>query len=103
MMLLVSKGGESTRLPLIWSGFKSQRRRHNLCELSLLSFLHFALRGFSPRTPVFPSPQKQHFQIPIRPGIRYTLSGFVISKSLFKRYTINIWTWMPHYITYLHG
>ena len=29
-----------------------------ICGLSLLLVLVFALRGFSPRTPVFPSPQK---------------------------------------------
>ena len=37
---------------------------------SLLWVLSFAPRGFSPGTPVFPSPQNQHFQIPIRPEIR---------------------------------
>ena len=29
-----------------------------ICGLSLLLVLSFALRGFSPGTPVFPSPQK---------------------------------------------
>ena len=29
-----------------------------MCGLSLLLVLSFALRGFSPGTPVFPSPQK---------------------------------------------
>ena len=32
-----------------------------VCELSLLLVLSFALRGFSPGTPVFPSPQKPAF------------------------------------------
>ena len=42
-----------------------------ICGLSLLLVLSPALRGFPQGTPVFPSPQKnQHFQIPIRPGIR---------------------------------
>ena len=36
----------------------------------LLLVLSFAPRGFSPDTTVFLSPQNQHFQIPIRPGIR---------------------------------
>ena len=36
------------------------------CGLSLLLVLVLAPRGFSPGTPVFPSPQEnQHFQIPI--------------------------------------
>ena len=68
---LGSKGwrtGESTRLPLIWPGFKSQRRRLMWVEFVVGSLL-FSERIFS-GTPVFPSPQKQHFQIPIRPGIR---------------------------------
>ena len=32
-----------------------------ICGLSLLLVLSFALRGFSPGTPVFPSPQKPAF------------------------------------------
>ena len=32
-----------------------------ICELSLLLVLYSALRGFSPGTPVFPSPQKPTF------------------------------------------
>ena len=34
-----------------------------ICVLSLLLVLSFALRGFSPGTPVFPSSQKQHSKI----------------------------------------
>ena len=41
-----------------------------ICGLSLLLVLSLAPRGISPGTPVFPSPQNQHFQIPVRPGIR---------------------------------
>jgi len=33
-----------------------------ICGLSLLLVLSFAPRGFSPGTPVFPSPQKPTFQ-----------------------------------------
>ena len=40
-----------------------------ICGLSLLLVLFSAPRGFSPGTPVFPSPQNQHFKIPIQPGI----------------------------------
>ena len=32
-----------------------------ICGLSLLLVLSFALRGFSPGTPVFPCPQKRTF------------------------------------------
>ena len=41
-----------------------------ICGLSLLLVLSFAPRGFSPGTPVFPSPQKPTLplQIPIRSG-----------------------------------
>ena len=38
--------------------------------LSLLLVLSFAPRGFSVGTPVFPSPQNQHFQILIQPGTK---------------------------------
>ena len=36
-----------------------------ICGLSLLLVLSLAWRGLSPGTLVFPSPQNQHFQIPI--------------------------------------
>ena len=62
------RSGESTRLPPLWPGFKSRRR--TICGLSLLLVLSLAPRGFSPGTPVFPLLKNQHFQIPIRPGIR---------------------------------
>ena len=41
-----------------------------ICGLSLLLVLSFAPRGFSPGTPVFPSPQKPTFRISTRSGIR---------------------------------
>ena len=37
--------------------------------LSVLLVLYSDPRGFSPGTPVFTSPQNQHFQIAIRSGI----------------------------------
>ena len=49
------RSGESTRLPPVWPEFKSWRRRH---MLSLLLVLSLAPTGFSPGTPVFPSPYK---------------------------------------------
>ena len=59
--------------------------------LSLLLVLVLAPRGFSPGTPVFPSPQNQHFQIPSRSGIRgpqvcqsYCLSVVLLSVTLVK-------------------
>ena len=51
--------GESTRPPPMWPGFNSRSRRHMWVEFVVGSLL--APRGFSPGTPVFPSPQKnQH-------------------------------------------
>ena len=50
------RSGESTRLPPMWPGFKSRRRRHMWVELLLV--LSLATRGFSLVTPFFPSPQK---------------------------------------------
>ena len=70
---LGSKGwrrGESARLPPMWPRPVSNPGVDTICRLSLLLVLSFAPWGFSPSTPVFPSPQNQHFQIPIRPGIR---------------------------------
>ena len=46
--------GESTRLPPVWPGFDSGLGV--ICGLSLLLVPVLALRGFSPVTPVFPSP-----------------------------------------------
>ena len=64
------RSGESTRLPPMWPGFESRRRRHLWVEFVVGSLLcserffsgysgiplSFAPRGFSPGTPVFPSP-----------------------------------------------
>ena len=58
-----------------------------ICGLSLLLVLSFAPRGFSPGTPVFPSPQKTAFsnsnstrnQVDKEP-----LCGSATSKSLFN-------------------
>ena len=52
---------ESTCLPPMWPGFDSQFQCH-ICGLSLLLVLILALRGFSPGTPVFSSPQKLTFR-----------------------------------------
>ena len=51
--------GESTRLPPMWPGFKSRRRRHMWVEFVVGSLL--CSERFSPGTPVFPSPQKPTF------------------------------------------
>ena len=51
--------GESTRLPPMWPG--SNPGVNAICGLSLLLVLSLAQRGFSPGTPVFPSPQKPTF------------------------------------------
>ena len=48
--------GESTRLPPMWPGVDSRSRRHMWVEFVVGSLL--APRGFSPGSPVFPSPQK---------------------------------------------
>ena len=43
-----------------------QCRNHgHECRLSWLLILYSTLRGFSPGSPVSPSPKNQHFQIPI--------------------------------------
>ena len=59
---LGSKGwrnGESTSLPQCGPG--SNPGVDAICGLSLLLVLSFFPTGFSPGTPVFPSPQKFHF------------------------------------------
>ena len=60
------RSGESTRLHQCGPG--SNPGVDAICGLSLLLVLSLAPRGFSPGTPVFPSPQNQHFQILIRSG-----------------------------------
>ena len=60
---LESKGwrsGESTCLPPMWLGFKSQRRRHMWVEFVVGSLL-CSERFFFPGAPVFPSLQKPTF------------------------------------------
>ena len=55
-----------------------------ICGLSLLLVLSFAPRGFSPGTPVFPSPQKpnfSNFQFDQESGDEEPVCGCVISKS----------------------
>ena len=70
-----SKGlhsGESTRLPPMWCGFKSRRRRHMWVQFVVGSL---PPRGFSPGTSVFPSPQKTNtskFQYDQKSGRRRT-------------------------------
>ena len=54
-----------------------------ICGLSLLLVLSLAPRGFSPGTPVFPSPQNQHFQIQIRPGIDHYVDVLPPNRYLF--------------------
>ena len=54
------RSGESARLPPMWPGFDSRTQRHMCCRQSVVgSFL--APRGFSPGSPVFPSPQEPTF------------------------------------------
>ena len=56
-----------------------------ICGLSLLLVLSLAPRGFSPGTPVFPSPYNQHFQIPIRSGThgRVSTSSYELLSDLW--------------------
>ena len=56
------RSGEGTRLPPMWPGFKSRRRRHMWVEFVVGSPPCYE-SVFSPGTPVFPSPQKStpHF------------------------------------------
>ena len=68
-LLLGSRGGTVVRaLASHQCGLGSTLDVDAICGLSLLLVLSLAQRGFSPGTPVFPSPKNQHFQIPIRPG-----------------------------------
>ena len=50
------RSGESTRLPPMWPGFKSRRRRHMWVEFVVGSLP--CSKRFFPGTPIFPSPQK---------------------------------------------
>ena len=48
------RSSESARLPPMWPGFDSRTRRHMWVEFVVV--LYSAPRGFSPGSPVFPSP-----------------------------------------------
>ena len=82
-------GGESTRLPPMWPGFHSRFQRHMWIEF----VVDFALapRVFFDRPSGFSSLLKsQHFQIPIRSGIRgphvCQWKNCLVSPSLNKRW-----------------
>ena len=78
------RSSESTRLKPIGPGFKSRRRRHMWVEFVVGSLL--APRGFSPGTPVSPSPQKPTFPNSNSTRIQVDeepLCGCATSKSLF--------------------
>ena len=65
-----SKGGAVVRaLASHPSGPCLNSGADTICGLRLLLGLSLTPRGFSPDTPVFPSPQNQHFQIPIPSGM----------------------------------
>ena len=74
----------------MWPGFKS----HQICGLSLLLVLSLASRGFSPGTPVIPSPQKPTFlnsnstrnhYVDVLPANRYLFIYFMAVKKSTKR------------------
>ena len=70
------KWGVRFLAPPMWPGFKSRRRRHMWVEFVVGSLLcservFFRVLRFSPLL------KNQHFQIPIRPGIRQTKNHFV--------------------------
>ena len=55
--------GKTTTKPFIQRSGESVRLPGVICELSLLLVLYSASRGFSPGTPVFPSPPKPTFDL----------------------------------------
>ena len=70
------RSGASTRLPPIWPGLKSRFRRHTLVEFVVCSLL-CSERFFSGYSGFPLSSKNQHFQIPVRPGIRLTKNHYV--------------------------
>ena len=68
-------------------GLKSRSRRHIWVEL--LPVLFLAPRGFSLDTPVFVSPQNQHFQITIQSGMHGLTSSWALS--IPKKFRFEIW------------
>ena len=61
------RSGESTRLPPMWPGFESWRRRHMWVEF-VVGSLPCSERFFSECSGFPLSLKNQHFQIPIRSG-----------------------------------
>ena len=72
----------STRLPPMWPRFDSGLGV--ICGLSLLLVLVLAPRGFSPGTPVYPSPQKPTF--PNSNSIWISVRDFIMSLWLGRLY-----------------
>ena len=64
----------------MWPGFKSWRRHYMRVEF-VVGSLPYSER-FSPVIPVFSPLKNQHFQIPIRPGIRQRKNFYVDVLSL---------------------
>ena len=84
------RSSESIRLPPMWLGFKSWRRRHNVgwvcCCFSLLLrevFLRVLRFSLSPQKPTFPNSNSTRIQVDEEP-----LCGCATSKSLFYLFII---------------
>ena len=64
------RSAESARLPPMRPGFKSRRRRHMWVEFVVAWFSPWLREVFLRALRFSPLLKNQHFQIPIRPGIR---------------------------------
>ena len=72
------RGGESTRLPPIWPGFRKSWRRLHTCVEFVVGSLLCSERFFSWYSGfTLCSKTNVHLQIPLRPGIRDTKNQFV--------------------------
>ena len=86
------RSGESTRLPPMWPGFESWRRRHMWVEF-VVGSLPCSVRFFSGYSGFPLSLKNQHFQIPIRSGTHghvSTSSYELLSAPWVKQITITI-------------
>ena len=76
-----------------------------ICGLSLLLVLFLASRGFPAGTLVFPSPQNQHFQIPIQSGLLSALChepvARVFAQALGLCSTLNLHVYICFFFVFL--
>ena len=93
------RSGESTRLPPMWSGFESRRRRHTCMWVEFVVGSRPCSERFSPCISVFPLLKNKHFQIPFRSGTHghvSTTSWELLNAPWVKKCQVTIFLPVPN-------